>query len=121
MTTVLTTHAHADHFGGNATVVKRTGAQVCAPPVDEAILRYPALQPSLLFAGADPPLSMRENFLLAEASPVDRIIAESSLTFDGVEIAVVQLRGHSPRQVGFLVDEVFFSADVVVPDSVLEK
>ena len=59
--------------------------------------------------------------MLAEASPVDRIIAESSLTFGGVEIAVVQLRGHSPRQVGFLVDEVFFSADVVVPDSVLEK
>ena len=51
---VITTHAHADHFGGNATVVKRTGARVFAPAFDEAILRYPLLQPALLFAGADP-------------------------------------------------------------------
>ena len=38
---VLTTHSHADHFGGNATVVKRTGAKVHAPVFDEAFLRYP--------------------------------------------------------------------------------
>ena len=52
---ILTTHAHADHFGGNAIVVKRTGAAVYAPAFDEAVLRYPLLQPALLFAGADPP------------------------------------------------------------------
>ncbi|MGH2533794.1 MAG: MBL fold metallo-hydrolase [Thermomicrobiales bacterium] len=28
---ILTTHGHADHFGGNAAVVKRTGARVYAP------------------------------------------------------------------------------------------
>ena len=50
---ILTTHAHADHFGGNATVVKRTGARVYAPAIDEAVLRYPILQPALLFGGAD--------------------------------------------------------------------
>ena len=43
---VLTTHAHADHFGGNATIVKRTGAVVHAPRFDEAFLRYPLLQPA---------------------------------------------------------------------------
>src|SRR5215218_1888041 len=63
---VLTTHAHADHFGGNATVVKRTGARVFAPEIDEAILRYPLLQPVFLFAGADPLDSLRNSFLLAD-------------------------------------------------------
>ncbi|MDQ3780536.1 MAG: MBL fold metallo-hydrolase, partial [Chloroflexota bacterium] len=35
---ILTTHAHADHFGANAAVVKRTGARVYAPAFDEAAL-----------------------------------------------------------------------------------
>ena len=68
---VLTTHAHADHFGGNATIVKRTGAAVHAPRIDEAYLRYPMLQPASLFGGADPLETLRGNFLLADASPVD--------------------------------------------------
>ena len=118
---ILTTHAHADHFGGNATVVKRTGARVHAPSFDEAILRYPLLQPALLFAGADPPPTMRGNFMLADASPVDEIIAGDRLTIEGFEIEVVSLAGHSPNQVGFLVDGVFFCADIVLPESVLDK
>jgi glyoxylase-like metal-dependent hydrolase (beta-lactamase superfamily II) len=121
VTRILTTHAHADHFGGNATVVNRTGADVWAPPVDEAVLRYPILQPSLLFAGADPPPDLRGGFLLADASPVDHVIAESRIEFEGVAIDVVPLYGHSPGQIGFLVDGVFFCADVVLPESVLAK
>lgn len=118
---VLTTHAHADHFGGNATVVKRTGAVVWAPPIDEAILRNPILQPSLLFAGADPPAALRGGFLLADASPVHHVIAGDLIAFEGVGIKVIALQGHSPGQVGFLVDDVFFCADVVLPESVLAK
>ena len=51
---VLVAHGHADHFGGNATIVKRTAAKVYAPTIDEAILRYPLLLPICLYAGADP-------------------------------------------------------------------
>src|SRR5215218_9230736 len=83
---VLTTHAHADHFGGNATVVKRIGARVFAPAIDEAIPRYPLLQPICLFAGADPLDSLRNNFLLADASPVDEVISPGHLVVEGVEI-----------------------------------
>lgn len=118
---ILTTHAHADHFGGNATVVKRTGARVYAPAFDEAILRYPLLQPALLFAGADPPLTMRGSFMLAPASPVDIVVSAPRLEIEGFDVDVVSLKGHSPNQVGYLVDGVFFCADVVLPESVLEK
>lgn len=118
---VLTTHGHADHFGGNATVVKRTGAKVFAPAFDEAILRYPLLQPALLFAGADPPATMRGNFMLAEASPVDHVVAGNEIEIEGVQVTIVPLKGHSPNQLGYLVDGVFFCADVVLPEAVLEK
>lgn len=118
---ILTTHAHADHFGGNATVVKRTGARVWAPDFDEAILRYPILQPICLFAGADPLDSLRNNFLLADPSPVDKVIKPGKLSIEGVAIDVVSLAGHSPNQVGYMVEGVFFCADVVLPETVLAK
>ncbi|MCC6791716.1 MAG: MBL fold metallo-hydrolase [Thermomicrobiales bacterium] len=118
---ILTTHAHADHFGGNATVVKRTGATVYAPSFDEAILRYPLLQPALLFAGADPPSTMRGSFMLAAPSPVDVVLTGGRIEIEGFEIEIVPLKGHSPNQFGYLVDGVFFCADIVLPESVLEK
>lgn len=118
---ILTTHAHADHFGGNASVVKRTGAAVYAPARDEAILRDPLLQPTLLFGGADPLDTLRVGFLLASASPVDQIVRGGPLVVADIEIEVIPLYGHSPGQVGYLIDGVFFCADVVLPDAILEK
>jgi glyoxylase-like metal-dependent hydrolase (beta-lactamase superfamily II) len=119
--TILTTHAHADHFGGNAAVVKRTGAAVHAPAFDEAFLRYPLLQPASLFGGADPLATLRGGFLLADPSPVDVIVRPGPHAIGGVGLEAVALYGHSPGQLGYLVDDVFFAADVVLPAAALEK
>ena len=118
---ILTTHAHADHFGGNATVVKRTGAVVHAPAFDEAVLKYPLLQPALLYGGADPIDTMRGRFMLADASPVDVIVQPGPHEVAGIALEAIPLFGHSPGQLGYLVGDVFFCADVVLPASVLEK
>jgi len=118
---IVTTHAHADHFGANAAVAKRTGAEVYAPAIDEFILRFPLLQPAMLFGGSDPLDALRISFLLADASPVDHVIDGSTFTIDSVEIAVVPLWGHSARQVGYLLDGVLFSADVLLPETALAK
>jgi glyoxylase-like metal-dependent hydrolase (beta-lactamase superfamily II) len=118
---VLTTHAHADHFGGNATVVKRTGAMVHAPKFDEAFLRYPLLQPASLFGGADPLDTLRGNFLLAEPSPVNTVVEPGAHEIGGIGIEAVSLHGHSPGQLGYLAGDVFFCADVVLPANVLDR
>jgi len=118
---ILTTHGHADHFGANMVVVKRTGAKVYAPTIDEVFLRYPMFQPSSLFGGADPLDALRGSFLLADASPVDAVYDAGPVVIDGVDLDVIDLSGHSPGQKGILVDSVFFCADVVLPESVLAK
>lgn len=118
---ILTTHAHADHFSANAAVVKRTGARVYAPRFEEATLRYPLLQPALLFGGADPIDTVRGNFLFAHPSPIDEVVAPGTMLIEGLRIEVVPFPGHSPGQVGYLVDGVLYAADVVLPASVLEK
>lgn len=118
---IVTTHGHADHFGANAVVVKRTGAKVYAPAIDEVFLKYPIFQPSLLYGGADPLDSLRSGFLLADPSPVDEVYGAGTLTIDGVEFTVLDLSGHSPGQKGLIVDGFFFCADVVLPETVLAK
>jgi glyoxylase-like metal-dependent hydrolase (beta-lactamase superfamily II) len=118
---ILTTHGHADHFGANAAIVKRTGAKVFAPALDDAVLRYPVLQASSLYGGADPLDVLRTGFLLGHASPVDELVRPGQLSVGGVELDVIGLAGHSMNQVGFLIDDVFFCADVVLPQSVLAK
>jgi glyoxylase-like metal-dependent hydrolase (beta-lactamase superfamily II) len=118
---IVTTHGHADHFGGNAFIVRRTGARVWAPAMDEAVLRYPLLHPIALYAGADPPEALRGGFLLAEPSPVDEVYGPGSVEIDGVALTVVSLRGHSINQMGILVDGVFFCADLVLPERVIER
>lgn len=118
---ILTTHAHADHFGGHAFITRRTGAMVYAPSIESELLKYPLMQPSLLFGGAAPPAALRERFILAPASRVDAVIVDDSLEIEDVRVSVVPLPGHSPNQVGFLVDGVFFCADVVFPEAAITK
>ena len=118
---ILTTHGHADHFGANAFVVKRTNAPVYAPDIDEMILRHPLMQTVMLFGGADPVDTLRTRFLLAEDGPVDGVVQPGHQLLEGVEMAVISLAGHSMNQMGFVIDEIFFCADVIFPDSTLEK
>lgn len=118
---IITTHAHADHFGAHAFVVKRTGARVYAPDLEEAVIRHPVLQPILLFGAADPLDALRSRFLLAEPSAVDEVIERGPREVLSVSIEAIPLPGHSPNQMGFLIDGVFFSADVVFPSAAIEK
>ncbi|HWV22894.1 MAG TPA: MBL fold metallo-hydrolase [Thermomicrobiales bacterium] len=118
---IFTTHGHGDHFGANQFVIKRTGARVYAPDVDELVLRHPLMQTVLLFGGADPVDTIRTKFLLVDDSPVDGVLEPGEQVLEGVEMNVVSLAGHSMNQMGLVVDGVFFCADVVFPEATIEK
>lgn len=118
---ILNTHGHADHFGANAFVVKRAGCQVWAPAIEATTIEHPIMQPAMLFGGADPMDALRNRFLLAEPSPVDGVLAAGKQQFLGTDLELVALPGHSPNQMGVLVDGVFFCADVVFPEAAIEK
>jgi glyoxylase-like metal-dependent hydrolase (beta-lactamase superfamily II) len=109
---VVNTHAHADHHGGNAQLVRRTGVPVHAPAVEEAVIRNPGYEPVYLFGGAEPVGALRNRFLQAEPSPVDHVFgAGERITVGGREMEAVDLAGHSLGQVGIRVDGVLFAAD----------
>lgn len=118
---IINTHAHADHFGGNSWLVKRTDAEVHAPDIDEVTLRHPLLQPIMLYGGADPADALRTSFLVAEAGPVTGVIQPGQQQIAGVDLEAIALGGHSMNQLGYVIDGVFFCADVVFPEATLEK
>jgi glyoxylase-like metal-dependent hydrolase (beta-lactamase superfamily II) len=114
---ILNTHAHADHHGGNAQLVRRFGIPVYAPAVEEAVIREPRFEPIYLFGGALPVTGLSNKFLQAEPSPVDHVVRPGqTVTIDGRELAVVELPGHSMAQAGVGVglgtaEGVLFAAD----------
>ena len=84
-------------------------------------LRYPLLQPAMLFGGADPLDALRGNFLLADPARSTISCTPGANTVAGVAVEAVPLYGHSPGQLGYVVADVFFCADVVLPQTVLDK
>ena len=114
---ILNTHAHADHHGGNAQLVRRFGIPVYAPAVEEAVIREPRFEPIYLFGGALPVTGLANKFLQAEPSPVDHVVRPGeTVVIDGRELALVDLAGHSMAQAGVGVglgtpEGVLFAAD----------
>lgn len=118
---LVITHAHADHFGGAAAFVRRTGAPVFASALEAAIIRHPILEPITLYGGASPPPTLRQKFLLASPCPVTQEVEPGPLSVGGISVEVVPLPGHAPAQMGLVVGDVLFCADAYFPQDVLAR
>jgi glyoxylase-like metal-dependent hydrolase (beta-lactamase superfamily II) len=120
---IVQTHAHADHFGGNAHLLAAyPDALVYAPPLEEAVMRYPVLEPIYLGMGATPIPEMKNKFLMAEPSRVDRLLPErGEVVIDGVALDILPLPGHSWNQVGVVCERICFAADSYFGKEVLDK
>lgn len=118
---VINTHAHADHCGGNVSLKNEFDLDVYAPELEEAIVRYPYLEPLYLFSGADPISDLQSKFLRCKPSAVDYVIKQEKLEFRGVNLKIVDLAGHAPNQIGVVVDDVLFCADAVLAEETVNK
>ena len=119
---IVNTHAHADHFGGNAYLLRQfPEIEVYAPPFEASIIRSPYLEPVYLFHGARPLDELTSKWLQAEASPVHHELAPGSLEIAGITFEVLDTSGHAHRQIGLRVDDVLLAADAFFGDSVLDR
>ncbi|WP_027480937.1 MBL fold metallo-hydrolase [Deinococcus pimensis] len=121
LSALLCTHSHADHYGGNAFLEKRLPElKVFAPPLEEAILRYPVLEPLYLF-GARPPRELRGKFLMGPASNA-RLAPEPGLArFGSVTVELIEVAGHASMMFAVRVGDVLFASDALFGPDSLEK
>jgi len=121
LTGILNTHAHADHYGGNARIKKASKdlSFIYAPPIEEALIRYPVMEPVYLF-GANPIAQLKGKFLMGKPSPAEPL-PSPRLRFEELTIQAITLPGHSINQMGYLCDHVFFCADTLFPPAIIEK
>jgi len=109
---IINTHSHADHYGGNNYLVRKTGCKVYAPPIEAAIMNNPSLEPLYIY-GANAPAELKQPFLMGKVSPVDVLLDKPGVTIGSKEFEIIPLKGHSPNQIGVFVDDVFFCGDSV--------
>lgn len=118
---ILNTHAHADHYGGNAFLVQNLGVPVYAPPFEASIMASPYLEPVYLFNGAKPPPELLSKWLLAKPSPVDHLLKPGRLELAGLSLDILETSGHAHTHVAVLVDGVLLAADAVFGQRALER
>lgn len=119
--TIINTHHHADHIGGNAYLLRNIpGVLTYAPPLEAALIEHPILEPVYLNQGAGPHKALRTRRLPAQGTPVHHLIGTSEqisqgtpfpLELAGVTFEVIPLPGHSIAQIGLACDGVCFAAD----------
>jgi glyoxylase-like metal-dependent hydrolase (beta-lactamase superfamily II) len=118
---IVVTHAHADHFGGAATLRTRLHAPVFAPSLEAAVIENPILEPIYLYSGAMPPAELRHKFTLAEACPVDSLLSPGDVLIGSVPLHVIPAPGHSPNQMIVGGGDACFVTDAVFAPEVLDK
>ncbi|MFN3266367.1 MAG: MBL fold metallo-hydrolase [Deinococcales bacterium] len=118
---IINTHAHADHYGGNAYLYRMLELPIYAPIFEESILRYPILEPIYLWGGARAHKSLENRFLLAAPSPAKVLNEPGKRNIAGVELELVDVSGHAHIQFAVLFDGVLFAADAVFGQRILQK
>ncbi|HYF84104.1 MAG TPA: MBL fold metallo-hydrolase [Clostridia bacterium] len=119
--TIINTHSHADHCGGNDIVKSRTDCKIYSPPFDKGIIEYPELEPFYLYS-AYPLKELDTKFLKAKGTKVDYILEKGQVNIDGVMLDIVPLHGHTPAMIGVATsDGVLFAGDSYFSKSILGK
>jgi glyoxylase-like metal-dependent hydrolase (beta-lactamase superfamily II) len=120
-TSLLITHAHADHFGGAHYLVRQTGLKVYATRVEASVMSGPILEPLYLFSGAQPPRELQHKFFLAKPCMADVILDGNESMVDEIPLKVIPLPGHSVEQVGVAYGPTLFVGDAFLTPEILDK
>lgn len=107
VTMVFNTHAHIDHAGGNAEMVRMTGAPLVCHKEELPLLQHLEAQGRMFGVRCEP-------------SPMpDRFVTEGdTISVGGALLKVLHTPGHSPGHVSLLGDGFIIGGDCLFPGSI---
>lgn len=126
--TLLNTHAHADHIGGNHWLATIMHPRVIAPAKEKPFIEFPGLEGHYLF-GAEPPVWLTSKHFLAMPSRVDQTLDFSpeprgpiAIDLHNRRLLAYDFSGHSPGMVGYQEESgIFFLGDLVFTEDTIDK
>ncbi|WP_407271021.1 MBL fold metallo-hydrolase [Radiobacillus sp. PE A8.2] len=121
ITHLFVTHAHADHFGGAQYLQQQFEVHTIAPIFEEAVMRYPIMEPIYLFGGNEPLEDLRNKFLEGNPITIDQVIEEGHYQVGDFSFETVNLPGHTHYQLAILIDDILFAGDAYLSEQYLHK
>lgn len=118
---ILNTHSHADHYGGNGYLQETLGIPAYAPIFEEAIIKYPILEPMYLYGGVRPPKSLQNKWLMGKPSGTKILNAPGTIKICDLELELIDVGGHAAQMFAVQFGEVLFATDAVFGIPTLEK
>lgn len=117
---IINTHSHADHIGGNAYLVEKTGCSIIASKGEAPYIEDTLIEPSFLYGGF-PHKGLRNKFLMAKSSAVTHGIESEGFILD-TGLQAFELHGHSMDMIGVRTPEnIVFIGDSLLPENIVLK
>ena len=117
--TLVNTHGHADHVGGNRVLQEETGCRILARGIDADMARDTLINPSLLYGG-HPGKDLNGRFFYAAPSAVKDLNLSPELLPEGLKM--LPLSGHAADMIGLLCEDgTAFIGDALCGERALSK
>ncbi|MGC8620021.1 MAG: MBL fold metallo-hydrolase [Thermoplasmata archaeon] len=111
---VINTHSHADHIGGNAYLEKKGVENFYSSEIESFFIRNTEFLPQYIF-GSKAPKFMQNKFLMAERTKNVKTMLPDIFK-------VIDLTGHSWQMIGILTeDDILFCADAFYSENIVLK
>lgn len=118
---IVNTHFHGDHSGGNQVIQQETNCNIYASRLDKLFLDNPILSPFGIYS-AYPIEPLQNKFLMQEPCVVTHEIESDIVEINQEIFKIINLSGHTLGQIGIVTpDDVFFVGDAIISDRNLDK
>ena len=105
--TVVNTHAHIDHVGGNAEIVRRTGAELVCHKDSVEMLEHVSMQGSMM------------GYQVEDSPKPDRFLEEGdTLDVGETSLKIVHVPGHAPGHIALVGEGFVIGGDVLFAGSI---
>lgn len=124
--TIINTHSHADHCGGNEYIRKETGCTIWASDGEAGLMEHPDIETGLIWGG-NPVKELKNSYFVAKPCKADKTFKNNeTFSIKDISVEVISLNGHYLDQTGFVITDtdgkkVCFAGDALSGRNVIKK